>query len=230
MKTSILIAEDDTNFGLMLKVFLEVNNFEVTLCENGALAIEAFRQKKFNLCILDVMMPITDGFTVTKAIKQLQPQMPFIFLTAKALKQDQILGYELGATDYLIKPFDPEILIIRLKLLLSRKESVTEVLENKYKIGNFIFDYELRLLSLNDSEERLSPKEADVLRILSLRIGEVVTHQEILTTIWKNDDFFTKQSLNVFITKLRKYLEKDTDLPVVIQNIHSKGFLMKVGV
>lgn len=230
MKKSILIAEDDTNFGLMLKVFLEVNNFEVTLCDNGATALETVRQKNFHLCILDVMMPVKDGFTVAKTIKQLKPEMPFIFLTAKALKEDQLLGYEIGATDYLIKPFHPEILIIRLNLILNNKNDKNENDESNYKFGNFIFDYNLRLLSLGDTQEKLSPKEAELLKILASRIGEVVTHQEILTSIWQNDDFFTKQSLNVFITKLRKYLEKDSESQIVIENIHNKGFLMKLNV
>lgn len=228
MSKSILIAEDDTNFGLMLKVFLEVNRFEVTLCENGATALDAIRRKKYDLCILDVMMPQIDGFTVAKSIKQLKPEMPFIFLTAKSLKEDQLLGYELGAADYLIKPFHPEILIIRLNLLLNHKKPKKDLVENNYKIGNFIFDYDRRALTLGDMQEKLSPKEADLLRLLATRIGEVVTHEEILTTIWKSNDFFTKQSLNVFITKLRKYLEKDTDKLISIENIHSKGFLMTI--
>ena len=227
MKKSILIAEDDANFGLMLKVFLEVNNFEVTLCENGAMALEAVRTKNFSLCILDVMMPVIDGFTLAKKIKELKPEMPFIFLTAKALKEDQLLGYAIGAHDYLIKPFHPEILVIRLNLLLNKKKNDNDI-QKSYKIGSFIFDCELRLLSIGDQQEKLSPKEAELLHILSSRMGEVVTHQEILTTIWKNEDFFTRQSLNVFITKLRRYLSKDSAHKILIENIHTKGFLIKV--
>ncbi|KOY85775.1 hypothetical protein AD998_06050 [bacterium 336/3] len=228
MKKRILLVEDDASFGLMLKFFLEMNSFEVVLCENGHLGIEAFHAQDFDLCILDVMMPHTDGFTVAENIHKSKKNVPFVFLTAKALKEDQVQGYKLGAADYLIKPFDPEILLLKLNALLQLKTDKTS--EQKiYQIGSFSFDYEKRILNLNHQEEKLSPKEADLLKLLCDKQGEILTHEEALIKIWKNDDYFTKQSMNVFITKLRKYLSLDKSTLIEIENIHSKGFLLKIG-
>ncbi|MCU0438061.1 MAG: response regulator transcription factor [Raineya sp.] len=228
MKKRILLVEDDASFGLMLKFFLEMNGFEIVLCENGHLGIETFHSQEFDLCILDVMMPHTDGFTVAENIIKSKKSTPFIFLTAKALKDDQVQGYKLGAADYLIKPFDPEILLLKLNALLQLRTDKSPE-QKSYQIGNFNFDYEKRILSLKNQEEKLSPKEADLLKLLCDKQGEILTHEEALIKIWKNDDYFTKQSMNVFITKLRKYLSLDTTLPIEIENIHSKGFLLKIG-
>lgn len=228
MKKRILLVEDDANFGLMLKFFLEMNGFEVILCENGHIGIETFHSQDFDLCILDVMMPHTDGFTVAETINKSKKTVPFVFLTAKALKEDQVQGYKLGAADYLIKPFDPEILLLKLQALLKFRTD-TPIEQKVYQIGNFTFDYEKRMLSLNHQEEKLSPKEADLLKLLCDKQGEILTHEEALMKIWKNDDYFTKQSMNVFITKLRKYLSLDETNNIEIENIHSKGFLLRIG-
>jgi DNA-binding response OmpR family regulator len=221
----ILIAEDDPNFGMMLKSFLEIQGFYVSLCENGKIALQTYKENDFDLCILDVMMPELDGFTLAENIKQSKKKIPFVFLTAKALKADQIKGYQLGASDYLVKPFDPEILLLKVNLLLSQNPNT--IIENLiFELGSFIFDYEKRTLKLKEEEDKLSPKEAELLLLLCQKQGQVVTHEEALNKIWKNDDYFTKQSMNVFITKLRKYLSKDTKYKIEIENIHSKGFLL----
>lgn len=227
-KQQILLAEDDVNFGMMLKFFLEMNGFQIMLCENGNLAVEAIRDNDFDLCILDVMMPYLDGFTVAETIVKRQKNVPFVFLTAKTFKEDQIKGYKLGASDYLIKPFDPEILLLKINVLLNKKEASSgQKSITFFQIGSFEFDYEKRLLSLGAKVEKLSPKESELLKLLCEKQGEILSHEEALIKIWKNDDYFTKQSMNVFITKLRKYLAQDADYQIEIENLHSKGFLLK---
>lgn len=222
----ILIAEDDTNFGMMLQYFLQMNGFVVTLCANGELAIQAFRQADFDLCILDVMMPLMDGFTVADTITKARKEIPFVFLTAKSLKEDQIKGYKSGASDYLIKPFDPEILLLKMKVLLHKNGKIN-VDNSVYQIGNYVFNYEKRLLQLSEQQFKLSPKESGLLKLLCDRKDELLSHEEALLKIWKNDDYFTKQSMNVFITRLRKYLDNDPGYHIEIENLHGKGFIFK---
>ncbi len=227
LKQQILLAEDDVNFGMMLKFFLETNNFQVTLCENGNVAVQVFKEKDFNLCILDVMMPYLDGFSVAEVITKSKKNAFFIFLTAKALKEDQIKGYKLGASDYLIKPFDPEILLLKIQVLLKSKEK--EQNENTvFQIGNFRFDSEKRTLILKEKVEKLSPKASALLKLLCEKENEILSHEEALIKIWGNDDYFTKQSMNVFITKLRKQFSQDTAHKIEIENLHSKGFILKI--
>lgn len=225
-KQQILLAEDDINFGMMLKFFLEMSGFQITLCEDGNLAVRSFEENDFDLCILDIMMPHLDGFSVAETIIKSKKDIPFIFLTAKALKEDQIKGYKLGAADYLIKPFDPEILLLKIQVLLKNKDGKSKG-NTIFKIGNFTFDYEKRLLTLDEKIEKLSPKETELLKLLCERKDDVLSHEEALIKIWKNDDYFTKQSMNVFITKLRKHLKQDTDYEIEIENLHSKGFVLK---
>lgn len=223
----LLIAEDDQNFGMMLKAFLEMNGFTVHWCRDGESTYRAFREHAFDVCIFDVMMPLVDGFTLAEKVSQQSGAPPFVFLTAKALKDDQIRGYKLGASDYLVKPFDPEILLLKLQVLL-RDPSRAGGENTTFEIGNFVFEYSKRTLTLNGAEKKLSPKEAELLRLLCEKDGEVLTHTEAMLTIWKSDDYFTKQSMNVFISKLRKYLGRDPQHNIEIENIHSKGFLLKV--
>jgi two-component system, OmpR family, response regulator len=225
-KQRILIAEDDANFGMMLKIFLEMNGFAATLCADGEQAEQAFRENRFDLCILDVMMPHQDGFTVAEAIANSRKDTPFVFLTAKGLKEDQIKGYQLGASDYLVKPFDPEILLLKINVLLRNTGQGAQA-KSVYQIGSYAFDSERRTLSLQGAEQRLSPKEAELLKLLCERQNEVLLHEEALLKIWQNDDYFTKQSMNVFITKLRKYLAEDPAYRIEIENLHGKGFILK---
>ncbi|WP_026999579.1 response regulator transcription factor [Eisenibacter elegans] len=220
----LLLAEDDHNFSLMLKAFLEMNGFVITLCHNGQEALEVLQTQRFDACILDVMMPKLDGFSVAEKIQQQYRETPFVFLTAKSLKEDQIKGYQLGAVDYLVKPFDPEILLLKLRVLLQQTLKNTV---DPHTLGSFRFDPTKRLLHLGDNTQKLSPKEAALLQLLLEKQGEVLTHEEALLKIWKNDDYFTKQSLNVFITKLRKYLAADPAYLIEIENLHSTGFILK---
>jgi two-component system, OmpR family, response regulator len=220
----ILIAEDDTNFGMMLKIFLEMNHCEVTLCENGEIAAKTFKNQNFDLCILDIMMPLLDGFALAESIRKTYKNTPFVFLSAKALKEDQMKGYKLGASDYLIKPFDPEILLVKINLLLQKsKKNLPQV----FNIGNYEFDAEKRMITLSQKQQKISPKENELLRMLCEKNGELLTYEEALIKIWGNDDYFTKQSMNVFITKLRKILSQDTDYQIEIENLHSKGLMLK---
>jgi DNA-binding response OmpR family regulator len=223
----ILLAEDDANFGMMLKIFLEMNGYAVRLCENGEAAYQAFKKENFDIGIFDVMMPLVDGFTLAEELAGEQKGIPFVFLTAKALKEDQIRGYKIGALDYLVKPFDPEILLLKLDVLLQNGARPTAE-RLTFQIGNFEFDYAKRTLSLGDEQEKLSPKEAELLKLLCEKEGEVLPHTEAMLKIWKNDDYFTKQSMNVFISKLRKYLSKDTEYHIEIENLHSTGFILKI--
>lgn len=175
-KQQILLAEDDTNFGMMLKIFLEMNGFNVTLCENGEQALQAYKEKQYDLCILDVMMPKMDGFSVAEALVARHNSVPFVFLTAKGLKEDQVKGYQLGASDYLVKPFDPEILLLKVNVLL--RNSIKSDNKNAiYQIGSYTFDYERRTLTLtlNGDEQRLSPKEAELAPSLRASQRSVVT-------------------------------------------------------
>lgn len=225
-KQHILLVEDDVNFGMMLKIFLEMNGFAVTSCADGEQAIQVFQQTDFDLAILDVMLPKQDGFSVASAIGNSGKNLPFVFLTAKGLKGDQVKGYQFGAADYLIKPFDPEILLLKIKVLLRNAGQAGQE-KMRYEIGSYTFDFDRRYLILGGEEQRLSPKEADLLRLLCERQDEVLLHEEALLTIWQTDDYFTKQSMNVFITRLRKYLSNDPVFQIDIENVHSKGFILK---
>lgn len=227
LKPSILIAEDDSNFGMVLKSYLAINDFEVTLLPTGTEALSYFKRKKYDLCILDVMMPDMDGFTLAEQIKEIDDTIPFMFLTARSLKQDQIKGYTLGAIDYLIKPFDPEILLLKIQAILGHTFENTSK-EVIHQIGNFSFDYELRKLTIHDNHQKLSPKESELLQLLCEKKGGVLTREEALLKIWEEDNYFTGQSMNVHITRLRKYLKKDTDNQIAINNLHGKGFLLKI--
>ncbi len=222
----ILLAEDDANFGMMLKIFLEMNGFAVTLCADGEQAVRAFNQQDYDLCILDVMMPKVDGFSAAEMIANSKKHTPFVFLTAKSLKEDQVKGYQIGAADYLVKPFDPEILLLKINVLL-RNNGQNVIKKAQYQIGNYTFDYDRRILDLNGENQRLSPKEAELLRLLCERRDDLLLHEEALLKIWQNDDYFTKQSMNVFITRLRKYLSNDPEYIIEIENVHSKGFILK---
>ncbi|GAB5565255.1 MAG: response regulator transcription factor [Winogradskyella sp.] len=227
-KFNVLIAEDDTNFGMMLKIFLEMNSYQVELCTDGEDAFEMFSKKKFDIGIFDIMMPLVDGFNLAERILKINNDFPFIFLTAKALKEDQVKGYNLGALDYLIKPFDPEILLLKLNILLPRAKNTKPSFAAQFKIGNFNFDFGRRTLELNGEVTNLSPKEAELLRLLCEKKDQVLSHTEAMMKIWKNDDYFTKQSMNVYISKLRKYLNKDKLHNIEINNLHSTGFILTV--
>ena len=227
-KKKILLAEDDLNFGMMLQSYLSVNSYEVTWCKDGNEAYGLLSKSKFDLCIFDVMMPNKDGFSLAESFQKLKSKTPFIFLTARAMKEDQIKGYQMGAMDYLVKPFDPEILLLKLEAIL-RIENQSALPQEKYfKIGSFHFDADLRSLTRDDKQTKLSPKESELLHLLLLKNGEVLTREEALLNIWKESTFFTTKSMDVYITKLRNYLKKDDTHKIEIKNLHSKGFVLSI--
>lgn len=218
----ILLAEDDTIFGSVMKDYLSLNNYNVVLCKDGQEALESFTKNPFDLCILDVMMPIKDGFNLAKEVKQLNADVPIIFLTAKIMKEDMLKGYQIGADDYITKPFDSEILLWKIKAVLNRKyvqQSPESVICN---IGQYTFNFKERILFANGKTQNLSPKEAKLLLMLYENKNEVVLRHAILKNIWNDDNYFTTRSMDVFITRLRKYMKRDTS--VKIENLHGTGY------
>ncbi|MCB9309907.1 MAG: response regulator transcription factor [Lewinellaceae bacterium] len=228
MSNKILLVEDDLNFGDVLKSYLEMHDFDVTLASDGEEGLLQFKKDTFDLVISDVMMPKKDGFSLGKDIKSIKPETPIIFLTAKTLKEDVLEGFKLGADDYITKPFNSEELLLRVKAVLRRLAKPEVTLENQreFIIGDYHFDYALRILTYkpDGSTEKLSPKEAQLLRLFCFRINDVLQRSEALTKIWQDDNYFTARSMDVFITKIRKYLSKDKNIE--IENIHGNGFRM----
>ncbi|MBP7809825.1 MAG: response regulator transcription factor [Bacteroidia bacterium] len=226
MSTKILLVEDEKNFGMVLRDYLSLNGFEVTLCENGELGLDAFKADKFNLCVVDVMMPKKDGFTLASEIKEFNKNVPFIFLTARGMRDDMIKGYKLGADDYITKPFDSEVLLLKLKAILNRN-SVDNSDTFLHEIGKFSFNAKLRTLkSEKNKEEKLSPKEAALLNLLCQHKNDVLPREKALKQIWNNDSYFTGRSMDVYIVKLRKYLASDPSLE--INNLHGNGYSLIV--
>lgn len=220
-KTHILLVEDEENFGTVLKNYLELNNFIVTHCVNGKLGLNAFKQHLFDICIFDVMMPEMDGFTLVKEIKKFNTQIPILFLTAKTQKHDMIEGYQLGADDYITKPFDTEVLLLKIKAVLNRNKNGIKK-ESVFTIGNFYFDSNLRELKNADNIQKLSPKESKLLALLCENKNNVVSREMALNNIWGENSYFTTRSMDVFITKLRKRLKADNTIEII--NVHGNGF------
>lgn len=220
----IFLLEDDKSFGEVLKAYLEIHKFEVYWVKDGQQAINEFDATKFDFCILDVMLPHIDGFTVAKTIREKAPEIPFIFLTAKTLKEDEVRGYELGADDYIKKPFDSEVLIYKIKAITSRRKNLKPINQNEFEIGIFKFNALIRELHAHNSSEpvKLSPKESDLLKMLLNVQGDVLPRQEALLQIWGDDNYFTTRSMDVYITKLRKYLKDDERIQIL--NVHGSGY------
>jgi len=228
MSNRILLVEDDQNFGDVLKSYLEMHDYDVTLATDGEAGLHEFNKGQFDLCITDVMMPKKDGFSLGKDIREVNKDMPLIFLTAKALKEDVLEGFKIGADDYITKPFNSEELLYRVQAILKRsqKQAEPESEVKEFELGKYVFNYPLRILTYHSDEgkvkDKLSPKEAHLLRLFCIRKNDVLTRSEALTKIWGEDNYFTARSMDVFVTKLRKYLSKDENLEIV--NIHGNGF------
>ncbi|PRY11207.1 DNA-binding response OmpR family regulator [Pontibacter ummariensis] len=224
----LLLAEDDPNFGIVLRDYLELHDYRVTLCNDGCKGISAFRKGQYDLCILDVMMPEKDGFTLAREIKRLNQEVPLIFLTAKAMKEDMLEGFKIGADDYITKPFDSEVLLYKIKAVLNRKNGSKAAVPapTDFNIGQYHFQPKLRLLSRQGQEQRLSPKEADLLRLLCQHLNDVMPREEALQLIWQEDTYFTARSMDVYIAKLRKYLKQDPSVEII--NIHGQGYRLCV--
>ena len=231
MKTNkkILLVEDDSNFGRILKEYLSINKYNVDLASNGIEGYEKFTRSEYDLCILDVMMPYKDGFTLAKEIREKNDQIPIIFLTAKTLKEDVLKGYKIGADDYLTKPFDSEILLAKIKSLFSRKNLLKSDNSTVYEFnfGEFNFNSKLRMLNHGSDEPiKLSPKENELLKMLVLNLNDLLPRDIALNKIWRDDNYFTSRSMDVYIAKLRKYLETDNKIKII--NIHGEGFRLTV--
>jgi two-component system, OmpR family, response regulator len=224
--SKIFFLEDDLSFGSVMKSYLELNDFSVTWVDDGKYAIDKFKTGSFDLAILDVMLPHVDGFTVGKEIKSFLPSTPIIYLTAKNLKEDILKGYDIGADDYITKPFDSEVLICKLKAVLNRQKiNETSNRSEVYQLGKYRFNYRFRTIDNGETKVMLSPKEAGLLRMLCLRKNELLSREEALKKLWGDDDYFTARSMDVYITKLRKYLKDDPSIE--IKNIHGSGFILE---
>jgi DNA-binding response OmpR family regulator len=220
-----LLLEDDPNFGTVLKDYLSLNDYKVTLAKDGLEGLIMFKNDDFDLCILDVMMPRKDGFSLAKDIRATNSEVPIIFLTARTMKEDVLKGYQSGGDDYLNKPFDSEVLLYKIKAILQRKETEQTIEEDvfEYKIGKFEFNSKLRHLSFDGGEiQKLSPKESKLLKLLATHKNDLMPRELALTKIWRDDNYFTSRSMDVYIAKLRKYLKPDPHVEIL--NIHGEGF------
>jgi len=228
----ILLVEDDQNFGDVLRSYLEMHDYNVTLESDGDAGLMSYKRGDYDLCIFDVMMPKKDGFTLAKEIRERDSEMPIIFLTAKAMKDDILEGFKIGADDYITKPFNSEELLLRIQAILKRSQQKPDPNDDikEFSIGKFHFNYPLRILTFKEDgeeqKEKLSPKEAHLLRMFCLKKNDVLPRSEALTRIWGEDNYFTARSMDVFVTKLRKYLKLDSNIEIV--NIHGNGFQLLV--
>lgn len=225
----ILLVEDDPNFGTVLKDYLALNDYDVTHAKDGLDGLISFKNDDFDICILDVMMPKKDGFSLAKDIRSVNSDIPLIFLTAKSMKEDVLRGYQVGADDYLNKPFDSEVLLLKLKAILQRKEADSSAEDNQFEfeIGGFHLNSKLRQLSFNGGDPRkLSPKENKLLKLLAIYKNDLLPREMALTKIWRDDNYFTSRSMDVYIAKLRKYLKPDEKVEII--NIHGEGFRLVV--
>jgi two-component system OmpR family response regulator len=225
----ILLVEDDPNFGAVLKDYLMLNDFDVILAKNGMEGFEKFKREEFDLCILDVMMPYKDGYTLAREIREKNQEVPIVFLTAKTLKEDVLKGYKVGADDYLNKPFDSEVLLMKIKAIMQRKASEVKPDNTKFEfiIGNFHLNSKLRFLTFGNTESvKLSPKECELLKMLALHENDLMPRELALTKIWRDDNYFTSRSMDVYIAKLRKYLKLDPNVEIL--NIHGEGFRLVI--
>ena len=221
----ILLVEDEVNFGTVLRDYLQMNGYKVVLARNGLEGFEKYKKNEFDICILDVMMPYKDGFTLAKEIRSKDKSIPIIFLTAKSMKDDVLKGYKIGADDYLTKPFDADILLKKLEVLFQRTQNSVQKFKPKSRIviGDFIFNPRLRTLTYKKNKPtNLSPKENQLLLMLVETQNDLLSRNKALNEIWNDDNYFTSRSMDVYIAKLRKYLRDDAS--VEIANIHGEGF------
>lgn len=227
----ILLVEDDPNLGLLLQDYLQLKGkFDVVLCTDGEEGLRAFSKQEFDLCILDVMMPKKDGFTLGKEIRKINQDIPIIFATAKAMIEDKASAYDLGGDDYITKPFRIEELLLRINALLKRvavkEQADPGPAQTQFQIGDYTFDYTTQLVHYKGLQQKLSTKEAELLRLLCLKKNAVLTREEALLSIWHDDNYFNGRSMDVFLSKLRKYLKEDPKVEIL--NVHGKGYKLLV--
>lgn len=225
---NVLLAEDDRNLGNILKNYLDAKGYNTTLCINGQEAVDAFGKKEIDFVILDIMMPVKDGFAAAKEIRAISKKVPVLFLTAKALQEDKLKGFEAGADDYITKPFSMEELLMRMHAILRRTDEggKSGMNENVFSVGNYTFDFNHQILKIGDKEQKLTSKEAGLLRLLCINSNEVLDRSVALTQIWNDDSYFNARSMDVYIVKLRKYLKDDPGVELI--NVHGVGFKLVV--
>jgi len=224
----IFLVEDDLNFGAVLKAYLELNDYEVVLVSDGARARTVFKPKVYNLCVLDIMLPNLDGYELASFIRATDSQVPFVFLTAKSLKEDVVKGFDLGADDYITKPFDSEVLLLKIKAILRRNDrnSAPTPTEAVINIGSYTFDTSARSLVKGENTFKLSPKEAELLELLWKNQNRVLSKDKALEKLWGDSNYFTARSMDVYISKLRKYFAEDPRVEII--TVHSSGFILRV--
>ncbi len=223
-KIKILLAEDDRNLGTILRTYLEAKGFSTHLCINGLEALDAFNKEPFDFCVVDVMMPLKDGFSLAKDIRKVDLQIPILFLTAKSLEEDKLKGFQSGGDDYLTKPFSMDELLARIEAILRRSAKASDNKTEKgiFNFGHFVFDYNHQNLHLNGVDQKLTSKEAELLKILCEHENQVVDRSFALNRIWQNDSYFNARSMDVYIAKIRKYLKEDPSVELI--NVHGIGF------
>lgn len=228
VKVNVLLAEDDDNLGLLLREYLHSKGYQTDLYRDGAAALEGFiNQKNYDICILDVMMPIKDGFSLAKDIKQKSPFTPILFLTAKSMKEDVLEGFSVGADDYVIKPFNVEELVMRIEAILRRtRKHIEHNQPTEIMVGRYVFNHVKQTLRISDGEEvkeqKLTSKESELLRFLVLNKNNLLDRNTALNTIWNGENYFNARSMDVYITKLRKYLKDDPAVEII--NVRGRGF------
>ena len=224
----VLLAEDDKNLGTILQSYLIAKGYPTDLSVNGEEAFNKFQTGDYNICILDVMMPIKDGFTLAADIRKINKNIPILFLTAKTLQEDKIKGFEIGADDYISKPFSMEELLMRLKAILRRSSQNNSIggKNNIYQLGQLVFDYNRQILTIDETDQKLTSKEAELLKLLCENLNQVLDRSEALNRIWYDDSYFNARSMDVYVTKLRKYLKADPNVELL--NVHGVGFKLIV--
>jgi len=227
-KKKILLVEDDLNLGIVIKDFLEMEGYAVTHCEDGECGRKSFQNEKFHLVLIDIMLPLLDGFSLAEQIRKENKSVPLVFLTAKSMKEDKIKGFKTGADDYITKPFSTEELVLRINAVLRRTENITQeaVAEEKYNFGKFTFDFNEQVLTTGDKQMQLTRKEADVLRMLCKYQNRLLKREIALKEIWGENDYFMGRSMDVYIAKLRKLLKDDPRISIV--NVHNAGFKLSI--
>jgi len=221
-KVKIFMCEDDENLGMLLREYLQAKGYDVDLFADGEAGAKAFPKNQYNICLLDVMMPKKDGFTLAQEIRQLSSDIPIVFLTAKTLKEDVLEGFKIGADDYLTKPFSMEELLLRIEAILRRVNGKKAKDVAFYKIGLFTFDTQKQTLAYGDEVSKLTTKESELLSLLCSHVNEILERNYALKNIWGNDNYFNARSMDVYITKLRKLLKEDPSVEII--NIHGKGY------
>lgn len=221
----ILLVEDDNSLGYILREYLNMHEFQVTWAKDGELGLEAFENEKFDLCVLDVMMPKMDGFTLAENLRARNSTIPIVFLTAKALKVDKLKGFKIGADDYIVKPVDEEELIARINAIIKRSAGLLQPEQERFSIGKYEFDFSNQALYLGTQKQTITTKEAEVLKQLCLHKGQIMDREQTLKNLWGHSDYFNRRSMDVFISKLRKYLSGDDNIKIT--NVHGKGFVLE---